>query len=414
MTPYLQSKTLYAPLITSKPSLVLNMVIVIPCYKETNLLFTLMSLAKCHQAQKDVEIIVLINDSEADTAAVKAQNRATYEQALTWVAQQRLQKLRFHILYESNLPKKHAGVGLARKIGMDEAVWRFEKVRNKKGIIVCFDADSRCQANYLQAIEAHFEAHPKTKACNIHYEHPLTGFDYEDSVYDAIELYELHLRYYVHAQAWTAFPFAYQTIGSSMAVRADAYQAQGGMNRRKAGEDFYFLHKFIPLGDFTEITNTTVIPSPRTSDRVPFGTGKAVQEILKDTNAYDTYAPETFIALKSFFEKVVDLYSLNTRDLVDFVTELPPVVRDFLATLDFYKKIEELQGNTASLDQFEIRFYKWFNAFMMMKYVHYARDHYYENVSLPLAAKWLLTNYEQDYTTTKAALIYLRKLDKKD
>ena len=35
------------------------------------------------------------------------------------------------------------GVGLARKIGMDEACYRFHKVRRSRGIIACFDADSQ-------------------------------------------------------------------------------------------------------------------------------------------------------------------------------------------------------------------------------------------------------------------------------
>ena len=38
-----------------------------------------------------------------------------------------------------------------------------------------------------------------------------------------------------------------------MAVRADAYLRQGGMNRRKAGEDFYFLNKFMVLGGYGEM-----------------------------------------------------------------------------------------------------------------------------------------------------------------
>ena len=59
-------------------------------------------------------------------------------------------------------------------------------------------------------------------------------------------------------------------------MRAWAYVKQGGMNRRQAGEDFYFLQKISWLGPMTELANVIVHPSPRLSDRVPFGTGRAV------------------------------------------------------------------------------------------------------------------------------------------
>src|SRR4029434_9989987 len=102
-------------------------------------------------------------------------------------------------------------------------------------------------------------------------------------IYKAIAAYELHLRYYLQALRTAGFPHGYHTIGSSMAVRARTYMEQGGMNRRQAGEDFYFLHKLIPLGGFTELNSTTVYPLPRPSNRVPFGTGRAVSEWLIQT-----------------------------------------------------------------------------------------------------------------------------------
>ena len=42
---------------------------------------------------------------------------------------------------------------------------------------------------------------------------------------------------------FVGYPDSIYTIGSAFAVRAEAYMKQGGMNRRQAGEDFYFLYK---------------------------------------------------------------------------------------------------------------------------------------------------------------------------
>ncbi len=87
-----------------------------------------------------------------------------------------------------------------------------------------------------------------------------------------------------------------------MAVRAKTYAKVGGMNRRKAGEDFYFMHKIMPQGEFSEINQTCVFPSCRVSDRVPFGTGRAQTEWLREGKVeLETYSPKVFEDLKMLF-----------------------------------------------------------------------------------------------------------------
>jgi len=54
-----------------------------------------------------------------------------------------------------------------------------------------------------------------------------------------------------------------------MICTVDSYIAVRGMNRREAGEDFYFLNKLAKLGDIGQIHATTVYPSARPSRRVP-------------------------------------------------------------------------------------------------------------------------------------------------
>jgi len=280
--PYLSKHSFTAQLIAEPPSDNLALVVVIPCYNEPNLIASLQSLKKCELPSSDVEVIVLINSAENESGEVLEQNRESFHQAKEWAELNSLNGLRFFILNQTGLPKKHAGVDLARKIGMDEAVRRFEQAGNPNGIIVCFDADSLCDTNYLVELEKHFRKNPKTPACSIYFEHPLEGTEFSKEVYDGIANYELHLRYYVNALKYAAYPYAFQTIGSSLAVRSDVYQKQGGMNRRKAGEDFYFLSKVMHLGNFSELNSARVIPSPRSSHRVPFGTGKAIGDWLKN------------------------------------------------------------------------------------------------------------------------------------
>lgn len=359
----------------------------------------------------DVEVIVVINDSETDSAPTKKLNLDIYHQAIEWSEKNSLPRMRFRIIYQDNLPKKFGGVGLARKIGMDEACYRLEKARIKKGIIVCFDADSKCQENYLVEIEKHFKNNPKTSACSIYFEHPLRGFDYEEKIYRAIIAYELHLRYFINAQRLAGCPFAYQTIGSSMAVRSDYYQKQGGMNKRKAGEDFYFLQKFIALGNFTELNTTKVIPSPRISDRVPFGTGKAVGEIANSKSVYTTYNLQTFLDLRVFFQKLKPIYQLKSdwRAL-----ELPQSVVQYLNLHHFDERLAEILNNTTTFPSFKKRFFKWFNAFQVMKFAHFARDHFYTNQPVGTAALALLDFLEKPVATKdlKSLLLQYREMDR--
>ncbi|NRB49384.1 MAG: glycosyltransferase family 2 protein [Saprospiraceae bacterium] len=414
MNQYLQQRTLFAPLIYRKPSLNLGMVVVIPAYDEPFLLLSLMNLSRCTLPLCDVEVIVVINNSEQSSQAVRDCNQETYLKALQWAKKNNKHRIKFHILYVPDLPSKSAGVGLARKIGMDEACWRLMKIKNKKGVIVCFDADSRCETNYFLALEEHFKNHPKTPACNIYFEHPIHGAEHEDEVYEAIVPYELHLRYYIQAQRLAGFPHAYHTVGSSMAVRVMAYQQQGGMNKRKAGEDFYFLHKFISLGRFSECLSTKVIPSPRPSHRVPFGTGRAVNEIVASSGTYDTYHLSSFFDLKNLFDLVPALYKAEVEEYEDMVAELPASIQDFLTQVDYLSKWQEIKINTASRKAFITRFYKWFNAFMLMKYVHFARDHHYPNIPVGEAAARLLTHIHAcsfDDQQLPALLQHYRSLD---
>lgn len=408
MTAYLQEKVTKPPLFTDPPSPALGMVVVVPCCHEPDLLRSLSALKRCQLPDCDVEVITIVNDAENAPAAVRAHNRATYEQTLLWARQNSSFRLRFLVHYEAGMPQKHAGVGLARKTGMDEACFRFAKCGAKDGIIVCFDADSLCDENYLREIHRLFEQHPHCPACSIYFEHPLDGDEFEPQVYQAIARYELHLRYYVNAQRWARLPHAFHTVGSAMAVRNLAYQQQGGMNRRKAGEDFYFLHKFTHLDGFRELNTTKVIPSPRPSDRVPFGTGRAVGKILQNHGRLFTYNPECFRQIKTLIQQ--DLYNTHPT-----LPALPSLIEQFLQQQGFSEKWREIIGHTASEKSFYHRFFRWFDAFMVMKFAHYAQDNGLADLPVEEAAHWLLCQLGQTDCPPDAMhlLLRFRELDRK-
>ncbi len=396
-TPYLIHRTLYSPQIKEAPNANLGIIVVIPCYNESNLLQSLSALYQAKDPNCSVEIIVLINDAINTNEVHKMKNLDTHGKALFWAEKHNTSRKHFHIIYHTDLPYKKAGVGLARKIGMDEAVFRLEAVDNPNGIIVGFDADSTCDTNYFIAIEKHFQAYPKIQAASIWYEHPLSGKDFDAPIYQAIAEYELHLRYFTLAKRFANYPHAFETIGSSMAVRANAYQLQGGMNTRKAGEDFYFLNKFIVLGKLNELNTTKVIPSPRTSDRVPFGTGKAVGDLIEHQEKLNTYAYQSFIDLKGLIEQIPIIYNQ-----VDYNwTQLPASILAFFKSINFENKIAEIRKNTTNYESFEKRFFRWLDPFLLMKFVHFSRDQFYPNISVVEAGQWILKNYFRKTVSSK-------------
>ena len=402
---YLKKYAFRDQLIEKECLLDTGIIVVIPAHDEKSLIPTLSILSNCTRAKDKVEVIVVFNASETDENVVLERNKMAQEELRYWYNRQNLEQLPFRLLVieENSLPSKHAGVGLARKIGMDEAVRRFQSIDNKNGILVCFDADSLCEPNYLVAVEEHFK---KNKgAVSLHFEHPIEGDEFDREVYEGIYYYELHLRYYKNGLHFANLPYAYHSIGSSMAVDVLSYSKQGGMNRRKAGEDFYFLQKFIDIGVLTELYTTTVIPSPRASHRVPFGTGRAIQEMLDSEREIEkSYAFECFITLKECFTRVNEWYlkepNWNSK-LIEYYGE------EFLN-----QKLEEIRKQSTNETRFLKRFFQWFNAFQCLKFIHFLRDQYFKNKPLINEGEKLLIAL--DVILQDNLLLTYRKLDKKE
>lgn len=386
-----------------------QLVVVIPCHDEPDVLETLNALWRCERADCVVEVVLVINGSEEDISEVKQRNHATQIEVKQWIEDHKDPRLCFYSLFELELSSRLSGVGTARKIGMDWACSRFSDKEKKSGVIVCLDADCGVANNYLKSIYSHFQNHPLSPGCSIHFEHPLENLSSHQR--QGIICYELYLRYYRQGLRWSGFPYAYHTVGSSMAVRAGDYSRQGGMNRRKAGEDFYFLQKIIPLGGFTELLDTKVYPSARVSHRVPFGTGRAMLGCM--TGKSDpclVYDPRVFQALSSLFSQVDALYS-RSDSVIDTV---PDSMQTFLKERKFLDRFQEIRSNTKTLTSFRKRFFQGFNGFQVLKYVHFATEHTWPKIAIHHASVTLLSWMGQPHSEceTESLLSVFRQLDR--
>ncbi len=379
------NKNKVEPVIAETSSENLGIVIVIPCFNEHALIHTLQSVWECERPNTAVEVIIVVNDAETTPEEIKHWNASTYNETRQWAIAHNTDKLTFYPIYCSNLPSKHAGVGLARKIGMDQAVWRFVKANNAKGIIVNLDADSLCDRNYLVEIEHHFSQYPKTPGASIYFEHPI-----ENEPPTGIVQYELHLRYLNQALRFIGHPHAFHTVGSSFAVRLEAYIKQGGMNKRQAGEDFYFIQKIIWLGNFTEINTTRVIPSSRISNRVPFGTGAALKKLADENeDTLLSYQFQAFKDLTTLFSNKEQLYNTNSNSLENLLS-FSSILHQFLQELDFTNELASIRKNTSNLQSFINRFFLWFDAFRVIKFLNYSHNNYYDKKPISEEALKLL------------------------
>jgi len=358
----------FTPSIANPPEEAPRMIVVIPSYKEPALLRSLDSLYRCRLPLCCAEVIVVVNHPENTSEHVKRQNEETLYDVLQWARQHNNSKLQFHVIYKPDVPEKIAGVGYARKTGMDEAVYRFLQSGVDDGLIISFDADCTCDKNYLEEIERVFFGKQPVNGASIYFEHPLEGDEYDANIYNGITLYELHLRYLNQALRYAGFPYACHTVGSSFAVSASAYVKQGGMNKRKAGEDFHFLQKIIPLGNFVEINTTRVIPSPRPSDRVPFGTGASIRQRM-DAGLY-TYPLEPFENLKQWFALVPQFFKTNPENIANRCLHLSSSIKDYLLQNNYIRHITQANANSASPEAFTKRFFGWFDGLKTVKYLN--------------------------------------------
>ncbi len=167
------------------------------------------------------------------------------------------------------------------------------------------------------------------------------------------------------------------------------------MNRRQGGEDFYFIQKVAQRGRFSECNETCVVPSSRPSDRVPFGTGPVVRRLSKSGEGLSTYDPRPFGMLRQLFAQIESFYTgSGSTDLEDSISE---VLSEFLETQQFEDALTEIRGNSASYPAFRKRFWRWFNMFRIMKFLHYARERGYPDIPVGDASLELLRKIHPEH-----------------
>jgi hypothetical protein len=296
------------------------------------------------------------------------------------------------------LPAK-GGVGHARKIGADLAASLVYRNCIHSPWIHCTDADVQLPKTYFTCINAEQYSGPEYAALNYPFHHcgDQDTAENEDVIL-ATQLYELSLRYYVAGLKFARSPYAFHTIGSTMAVSAIHYAKVRGFPKREAGEDFYLLNKLAKVGPVLELGKgldcEPIEIAARRSDRVPFGTGAAVNAItgladpMKEFRFYD---PAVFELLQHWLQSWPAIWQSRSIDLVTRI--LPEQAGDLdqcekrqvlLAGLKKIKADQALEHafrQSGDLHQFTRQMHTWFDAFRTLKLIHILRDQHLPSVS---------------------------------
>lgn len=346
-----------------------DIIVVIPCFNEPGIRHVLQNLSVCKRPDANVLVGVVINSGIHSDEASISQNRVTYDAVKLFANQFTEPGFSFFPLLFEGLPRKHAGVGLARKIGMDLAVNHFHENENHQGVIVSLDADCLVSPNFFESIHEAFQQDSKLHATIHHVSHRPEGAD--PLLEKSIRQYEAYLRYFRYMLKKIGFPYYYQTIGSAFAVTAEAYVKVGGMGRQQGGEDFYFLHKVFEAGKVRELDEVGVYPLARYSDRVPFGTGPALQKMmLHPEEPLEVYSRRSFNELGRLFALVDSFYELDRDAVSHSVAALHPALVRYLEEIDFDGIMSDCKSNSARLTTFRKRFFHHFNAFRIIKYLN--------------------------------------------
>ncbi len=134
----------------------LNIAVVIPCHRESGIISVLENIERTDKPKSATHVIIIINHAVNHSDSVKEENKHTYDNLKEWIKRNRRYS---YEVFMSEIDDKKAGVGYARKLGMDHAVSLFNRVDNKNGVIVSLDADAFVSDNFLTEIEAHYEKH---------------------------------------------------------------------------------------------------------------------------------------------------------------------------------------------------------------------------------------------------------------
>lgn len=338
--------------------------VVIPACDEDDWLFkTLDSLASNPEEERQrCLVLVVVNQTAAAAPAVAEANRRTLER-LRAVGGHPGLRLAWVDAASSGLELDGAGPGPARRLGLDRALAQLDE--NETAALVCLDADTLVDTDYLPALFRHFASPPAGGAVLDFAHQPAATPDLQQ----AMDHYELYLRSHQLGLQLAGSPYAFATIGSAMACTARAYVRIGGMNRKPAAEDFYFLQALAKTDGVARIDGTRVHPAARLSSRVIFGTGPAMQRLVEDPLAFPVAPMAAYRLLGELLGRVDASAAMDGAALTGAVEALHPLAGQFMQGQNLLATWDALRVNHRTAPGLKKAFHGWFDALKTLQFL---------------------------------------------
>ncbi len=266
------------------------------------------------------------------------------------------------------------GVGLARKIGGDIATACFALELLQTPWLYSTDADAHLPRNYFSQCDL-------DTTHNVAQVFSFSHHNNHSPIALATKHYEQAIKYYRDGLAWAKSPYAFYTLGSTLAISICAYTQVRGFPKRAGGEDFYVLNKLAKLGNIQYLPNICIELDARISQRVPFGTGPAVQTLMENSNEMHYYNPDVFNELKTWLQWSTHMLPhLCLNDDIDALQwqHTAPISEDTKTALDalgFDNFLSHATEQCATSKSFIKHFHTWFDAFRTLKFVRHLSEH---------------------------------------
>ncbi len=393
---YLEKKSIYK----NKTFDCSEIAICIPvCNEYPFFLSVLKNLAiSCAVANQQVCVICCVNNKINSSEKILQNNqRMIYE--LNRIANAENNSLEKTLLKVCVLDytKKNAftekqGVGWARKIAMDYAL------ANGAKVLACLDADTFVDENYILQLKYFFKNNLDCGTMNFFHKR-IENFsdDIDESknsiqLNSAIQLYEDYIKNHSKKLAECGTPFCYSALGCVIVCSDKMYCECGGMKNKLAGEDFYFIQEMIknvisknPDKLFQSEKNfniinfldTTVMPSTRFSDRVLFGTGKALEQIVEGNfSKAKLFKDYEYLEIKKFIDLFNELNKKNfPLDLQREAEKKCNGLYSFLLNDGFFSDWNLIvENNKKSQKKLAVAFHCKFDGLKIIRALHYLQS----------------------------------------
>lgn len=250
-----------------------------------------------------------------------------------------------HILKTFELPRKKALKNMAYKIGMDEALGRFQQVENKNGWIVSLDPGLAFPPNALQQLSEAILEKPKKEALGFGFRLPAS-----------LSHQEIFQRYLIEALRHAGHPHAEYSFGNTFAYKQTAYEKYGGIPQKKTGFTFSFIQKFIAEGSFRELPNLVI----ERHDLAPL----------------PNFMEEEKLPSMKLFEEI-GFFLAQLDEMFDGKeVELRPALKAFLDQEGFYLKLPDMRKHSNSPKTFQKRFYAWFGLSRIARFLVFGAEYH--------------------------------------